>query len=464
MKKNNDNKKMLANETLYKILQWLPIFVSAVFFIINVLKKNVLAILVIGLCLLVFTAIIVITKWKKVPLYKQEFIVSMALPTLVFMISLFSGESYSDDFPMMLAVLGLSGLFLEPRITLSQVILTDVYFVLMYLIHPQKAGELSQYILCMACYILASVLYLQVIKRGRAFIEMSVQKATETEKLLDSIREMGIELNNDFEISSRKIEKKTKGLREESQSIARDAGLVSESCGGAQDKIVETKNQLAQLDEGVKHFETTLLDNQKNMEHMSEQMEDVGAVILESGEVFKNLEEQMQEIAGVAKQINDIAFRLTILSLNAAVESAHAGTYGAGFEVVASEMRSLSENSAGFADKVAELVKDLLKKVDKASGQIEESQDAFALTKDVMNGLVESFNRLNNQFIELHENIQRQNSNVNQIDNIFIDLGNKVSDMYNSSLANQQAAEDIAGAMVEFSGNVESIVKNTQSI
>ena len=127
-------------------------------------------------------------------------------------------------------------------------------------------------------------------------------------------------------------------------------------------------------------------------------------------------------------------------------------------------MRSLSENSAGFADKVAELVKDLLKKVDKASGQIEESQDAFALTKDVMNGLVASFNRLNTQFIELHENIERQNSNVNQIDNIFIDLGNKVSDMYNSSLANQQAAEDIADAMVEFSGNVESIVKNTQSI
>ena len=81
-----------------------------------------------------------------------------------------------------------------------------------------------------------------------------------------------------------------------------------------------------------------------------------------------------------------------------------------------------------------------------------------------MNGLVASFNRLNTQFIELHENIQRQNSNVNQIDNIFIDLGNKVSDMYNSSLANQQAAEDIADAMVEFSGNVESIVKNTQSI
>lgn len=464
MEKYKNNKKMIANETLYKVLQWLPIVVSIVFFVINILKKNVPAMIVIGLCLLIFSLIIVITKVKDVPLYKREFAISLALPTLVFMISLFSGESYSDDFPLMLAVLGLSGMFLEPKITLAQVCLADVYFVLMYLIHPEKAGQLSQFILCMACYILASVLYLQVIKRGRAFIEMSVQKAEESEQLLNSIREMGVELQSDFEQSSQKIEAKTKGLREESQSIARGASLVSESCGGAQEKIVETKSQLLQLDEGVKKFETTLTDNKSNVEHMNEQMKTVGDVISESGEVFRTLEEQMQEIAGVAKQINNIAFRLTILSLNASVESAHAGEYGAGFDVVASEMRSLSETSAGFSDKVSDLVKDLLKKVDNASDQIEESQEAFMLTKDVMNGLVESFNRLNEQFSELHENIERQNINVNQIDYIFADLENKVADMQNSSVANQEAVKGIADAMVEFSGNVESIVKNTQSI
>lgn len=461
---NSSNKKMLANETIYKILQWLPIVISAVFFIINVLKKNVPAMIAIGVCLLAFTLIIVITRMKNVPLYQREYAISIAIPTLVFIISLFSGESYSDDFPMMLAVLGLSGMFLEPKITRAQVCLTYVYFVLMYLIHPEKAGALSQYILCFACYILSSVLYIQVIKRGRAFIEMSVQKAGESEQLLDSIRKMGAELQSDFETSSEKIEVRTKGLREESQSITRGAGLVSESCDGAQEKIVETKTQLSQLDDGVKQFETTLIDNKNNVEQMSEKMEAVGAVISQSGEVFRTLEEQMQEIAGVAKQINNIAFRLTILSLNASVESAHAGEYGAGFEVVASEMRALSESSAGFSDKVADLVKDLLEKVDTASGQIEESQESFLLTKDVMNGLVASFNRLNEQFAELHENIEKQNVNVNQIDYIFTDLGNKVTDMHNSSLANQEAVNGIADAMVEFSGNVESIVKNTQSV
>ena len=117
----------------------------------------------------------------------------------------------------------------------------QIFFGVNKFIHPEKAGGLSQYILCMACYILASVLYIQVIKRGRAFIEMSVQKAGESEQLLDSIREMGTELQNDFEKSSQKIEIKTKGLREESQSIARGAGLVSESCGGVQKKMLRPR-------------------------------------------------------------------------------------------------------------------------------------------------------------------------------------------------------------------------------
>ena len=458
------NKKVLSNETIFKILQSLPIVVTVAFLIINILKKNVPAMITIGICLVVFTMMIVVMRVKNVPLFVREFVISLATPTVVFMVTLFSGESYSDDFPLMLAVIGLSGMFLEPKITLAQVCMTDVYFVLMYLIHPEKAGGLSQYVLCMVCYVLASALYIEVIKRGRAFIEMSVQKAEETKQLLDSIREMGAELQNDFENSSQKIELKTKGLQQESESIARGAKLVSETCTGAQEKIAEAKTQLWRLDEGVKRFENTLSDNKNNVENMSAQMDAVGEVISESGAVFRTLEEQMQEIAGVAKQISDISFRLTILSLNASVESARVGEYGEGFEVVASEMRSLSESSAGFSDRVSDVVNDLLKKVDDASGNVEESKAAFLQTKNVMNGLVESFNRLNSQFDEIYENIEGQNMNVNQIDHVFTDLENKVADMYGSSITNQKAVEGIADAMLEFSGNVERIVNNTQSV
>lgn len=463
-KQKKNNKKMIANETIYKVLELLPIIVSSVFFIINVMKKNMAAMIAIGICLAIFIGTFLIIKIKKVSFYRKAFIMSLMLPTLVFMISLFSGASYSDDFPLMLAVIALSGMFLEPKITFTQTILADIYFVIMYIVHPEKSGGLSQYILCAACFVLASALFSQVIKRGRAFIEMSEQKAEESEQLLNSIKHMGVQLQDNFDKSANKIEISTKGLQQESSSIAESSGLVSDSCSSVQNKIYETKTQLKYLDEGVKQFEIALKENKNNVETMNEHVNVVGGVISESGEVFKTLEEQMQEIAGVAKQISDIAFNLTILSLNASVESAHAGKYGVGFEVLALEMRSLSESSAGFSDRVSEVVKELLEKVDTAAERVVKSKEVFSKSQDVMIDLVDSFNKLNKQFSELYENIESQNSNVSQIDYIFEDLEQKISNMHDSSISNQKTVEEIADVMLDFSNNISEIVKNTQMI
>lgn len=463
IQKKKANKKM-SPEMIYNIMQWLPIFVSAVFFIINVSKKNTAAMIVIGICLAIFVTIAVVVKVKNVTFYKKAFIISLTLPTLVFMISLFSGASYSDDFPLFLAVIGLTGMLLEPKYTLAQVILAIIYFVLMYLIHPEKAGELSQFILCFACFVLAASLFYQVIKRGRAFIETSDEKAKEAEALLESIRNMGAELRDDFEASSKKIEQKTAGLQQGSLSIAKGAGLVFDSCGVVQDKLRETGEQIRQLNDEVKQFEAALSVNKSNMESMTEQVDTVSEIITETGTVFRTMEEQMHQIAGIAKQISDISFNLTILSLNASVEAAHAGEYGAGFEVLAGEMRALSESSAGFSEQVSEVVKALLLKVGNASERVSSSEQAFLQSEKTMAELVGSFEKLNEQFSVLYANIEGQTKNVNQIDYIFGDLSNRVSDMHGSSLENRDAVDGIADAMLEFSGNVGKIVENTQSI
>ncbi len=457
-------KKMMTNERIYKITKLVPILVASVYFLINVIKGQGPAMIAIGACLVVFIGLFTIADKKQFSMYKKELMVSLALPILVFVISLFSGASYSDDFSLYLAVIGISGMFLEPKFSLIQICLIEVFLVFMYVLHPEKAESSGQYILCVACFTIAAILFYQVVKRGKAFIDISNDKAAESEGLLNSIRAMGAELQNDFEASSAKIEAGTQELMKGSALIAHGAGEVSHSCNVVQDKIKDTQDQIGQMNEEVKQFEAGLLENQNNVSAMQNQINEVGELIAESGTVFRTMEDQMNEIAGIAKQISDIAFKLTILSLNAAVESAQAGEFGAGFDVIASEMRELSESSGGFATRVEDVVKDLSKRVAITSEKFNGSEEALAESKKTMTGLVESFDKLNKQFEELYGNIESQNRNINQIDYIFDELDHRVADMHNSSVENKNAVDAIADAMNGYRENIDKVVKNTQSI
>jgi len=84
-----------------------------------------------------------------------------------------------------------------------------------------------------------------------------------------------------------------------------------------------------------------------------------------------------QQVAGVLKSIDEIAFHTNILALNAAVEAARAGEAGAGFSVVADEVRSLAHRAAEAARNSSAIIDQTVEHVTKGVDLVGNAHTAF---------------------------------------------------------------------------------------
>lgn len=467
-------KEPISKDTIFRVMLYATFIVSALFFLKNVVTKSLQGSIVIGICMAVFAVIIIGMRSLNADIERQQFVVSMSILFLVFIISMNSGESYSDDFPLYLAVIGLTGLYLRPKYTLTQMILSDILLLMQYILHPEKAENLSQFILCMATFTLAAIMFYLTIKRGRAFIERSQARAEEAERLLEMMATVGDELQKNFEDSSEKFENlddadrrlgdNAEELKRGSLSITQGAREVSDVCEGVQDKMQVTEKQIDELNKEVKTFENALADNSRNMDEMNRQMESVKNTVREANDVFKIMNQQMQEISVVTEQLNSISSNTTMLALNASIEAARAGQMGAGFAVVASKVQELAVDSNKCSAQVAGVVELMQGQIQKTSRQLMESTNAIDGSIKTLEGLQNGFDRLTEQFDSLYGNIEAQNSNVNQVDAIFEQLKSKISEMSEYSEENQSAVEAIAEAMIIYKDNMKAVIDDTMQV
>lgn len=473
-KTEKEIKKPIAKGTIYKVMLYVTFIVASLFFLKNVIAGSVTAIMTIGICLGLFACCVIAMHFLHAKDELKQFVVSISLLFLVFLISLNSGESFSDDFLLYLAVIGLTGMYLRPKYTIIQGVIADVLLIIQCFLHPEKAGSLSQYLLCLAMFILANLMFYMAINRGRAFIEISQSRAKEAERLLDSIKEAGGELQKNCESSSllltnlqdanERLEKNTGDLRTGSNGITQGAKDVAYTCEDVHDRIQITEKQIGALNDEVKTFEDALAVNRGNMDAMNRQIQSVHDAVQQVTTVFRLLEKQMHEISAVTEQLNSISSSTTMLALNASIEAARAGQSGAGFAVVASKVQELAVDSNKCSEQVASVVSSMQIQIQKTTNELSDSEQAIRNTFDTLSGLQSGFDQLTKQFDSLYQNIEAQNNNVSQVDSIFGELKGKITQMSTHSEENQGAVDAITQAMELYKDNMQLVIDDTKHI
>ena len=117
---------------------------------------------------------------------------------------------------------------------------------------------------------------------------------------------------------------------------------------------------------------------------MAEQFKTVGEASDEGSNIqsksmerIRQIVEQSQALLEANKIIATIAAQTNLLSMNAAIEAAHAGEMGKGFSVVADEIRKLAENSSNESRKISSELKQIIGTIDNIVQASVESGKAF---------------------------------------------------------------------------------------
>ena len=123
-------------------------------------------------------------------------------------------------------------------------------------------------------------------------------------------------------------------------------------------------------------------------------------------------------IGKIIKGIDEIAFQTNILALNAAVEAARAGEAGAGFAVVANEVRSLSQRAAEAARDTAERIADSINKSTRGATLSQSALKSIGNLKELVHQVDTTTRQISGALAEQDTGISQVNTAITQIDQI----------------------------------------------
>jgi len=199
-----------------------------------------------------------------------------------------------------------------------------------------------------------------------------------------------------------------------------------EIAGGNSDLSARTESSASALQQAaasIEQLSATLRASADNARTANQLAHDASSAAQEGGVIVADVVSTMEAINRQAKKIGEIiatidgiAFQTNILALNAAVEAARAGEHGRGFNVVASEVRSLAQRSAEAAREIRTLIGSSVEQIDAGAGKVQGAGQAMQRIADAIQRVTQTVEDISRASAEQAHGIAQVNQTVAEMD------------------------------------------------
>ena len=244
-------------------------------------------------------------------------------------------------------------------------------------------------------------------------------------------------------------------------SAARQVSTSSNSLSsGASEQASSVEETSASLEEMTSMIRATAENAQKAkalaLEARSvvaagcQTMGDMDRTMGEMNQAMAAIESSSGEVAKIVKGIDEIAFQTNILALNAAVEAARAGAAGAGFAVVANEVRSLAQRSAAAARETADKIEAAIASSRNGSASCRNGSASSTKVGESLKHIADKISATDALVAEIATAAREQSQGIEQING-------GIAQMEQVTQSNASSAEESASAAEELAAQAENL-------
>jgi len=272
----------------------------------------------------------------------------------------------------------------------------------------------------------------QEIANKNLQVEASVSSEKDTlgkafKEMVAALNELLSQVNNSVEQVNSGADQVSQASQNLSQGATEQASSLEEITSSTNEINSQSKQNAENATEALSLAKQATSDAEKGNQQM-----------LDMTGIMERINASSDQINKVVKVIDDIAFQINLLALNANVEAARAGKYGKGFAVVADEVRNLAVKSA-------DSVKETTQMVEETVTNIKQGTEAADQTASQLESIVEGSGKVAEFLEEIAQSSREQAQAISQITEGLDQIDEATQASTASSEESASASEELAG-------------------